>query len=612
MRIVVYDFEVFRYYWVCVLQEFDTGRQIVIENDAKRLRKLFSKNKYIFIGFNSKYYDQAIVRAICTGADNLTVKELNDWIIGGNPWWEFWWFKGRTRFRFNQADVRDDMQAGLSLKAIEGHLGMPIIESSVPFDLNRPLTDREKDEVVAYCRTDVRTTARLVEHRRAYFDTKIRLGEMAGLTPYEAMGLTNAKLVAKYLNARPRRWRDERVYQVPECIKQERIPDDVFGFFAQMDDPDISDDELFSDQLEIEIGGVTTVFAFGGIHGARNRYKAIATKERKVVLYDVNGMYPHTMVNFGFQSRNIPDPDAFKRVVETRGKAKAEGDKTTADALKLVTNTGYGAMLNRYNDLYDPRMGRSVCITGQLALADLAGGYLENVPSVELIQLNTDGVAISFATEDEHLVLAVNAEWEKRTGYSLSQDEIQELYQRDVNNYLMVKKNGDIKRKGGDLVRGISKAGAWNINNNAPIVADAITQFLLKGVKPSITIHRCNDPLAFQLIAKAGGKYSRVYHEVGAAKKETQKVNRVYATKDKKYGTLRKIHNTTGTAEKIAGLPNSCMVINQGSVDIDRIDKDWYIRLAQDRINKFLPEGEVNGKEKERGTQIEIQDWRTG
>ena len=33
-------------------------------------------------------------------------------------------------------------------------------------------------------------------------------------------------------------------------------------------------------------------------------------------------------------------------------------------------NTTYGALLNKYNDLFDPLMGRSVCITGQLFLLE--------------------------------------------------------------------------------------------------------------------------------------------------------------------------------------------------------------------------------------------------
>ena len=70
----------------------------------------------------------------------------------------------------------DDMQKGLSLKAIEGHLGMSIEESSIPFDIDRLLTYDELKELTLYCKHDVEATARLVELRKDYLETKVRNG----------------------------------------------------------------------------------------------------------------------------------------------------------------------------------------------------------------------------------------------------------------------------------------------------------------------------------------------------------------------------------------------------------------------------------------------------
>ena len=79
-------------------------------------------------------------------------------------------------------------------------------------------------------------------------------------------------------------------------------------------------------------------------------------------------------------SRSVPDPDEYKRVYETRIAAKKAGDKATANALKLVLNTTYGAMKNPYNALFDPRMANAVCISGQLYLIDL----------IEKLEMHTD------------------------------------------------------------------------------------------------------------------------------------------------------------------------------------------------------------------------------
>ena len=128
-RIVAFDFEVFATWWCVVFQELKTGKQVVVENDPKKLSRILSRDRDIFIGWNSKFYDQAIAKAICTGASNRIVKELNDWIIGEKQlWWEFWWFRQSSRFDFNTGDVRDDAQSGLSIKSIVGHMHLPIVE----------------------------------------------------------------------------------------------------------------------------------------------------------------------------------------------------------------------------------------------------------------------------------------------------------------------------------------------------------------------------------------------------------------------------------------------------------------------------------------------------
>ena len=67
-----------------------------------------------------------------------------------------------------------------------------------------------------------------------------------------------------------------------------------------------------------------------------------------------------------------------------------------------------------------------------------------------------------------------------------------------------------------------------------------------------------------------------------------QKVNRVYATSDYRYGSLYKIHLGTGRVVKIPGLPASCVVDNENVLSLDVLDRDWYIRLAKRYVNDFL------------------------
>lgn len=300
--------------------------------------------------------------------------------------------------------------------------------------------------------------------------------------------------------------------------------------------------------------------------------------------------YPHLMTLMGYTSRNIPSPEVYAATIERRVKAKRSGDKATANALKLVLNTTYGAMLNRYNPLYDPLMGRSVCISGQLFLLELANHLVTDCKTLKVIQLNTDGIMVSFDEDEYQKVLEITGEWQERTGFELEEDTVKSICQKDVNNYVEVPFEGDPKIKGGVLVRGIAPAGAFNINNNACVVAKAVKDYLAYGIPVEDTIMSCDRLLDFQLVAKAGSKYGDALHEVDGQMEVVQKVNRVYATEDHRYGTLYKIHLGTGNPVKIAGLPAKCVVDNDNHLTIDVVDRDWYIRQAKKYVRDFLGE----------------------
>ena len=269
-------------------------------------------------------------------------------------------------------------------------------------------------------------------------------------------------------------------------------------------------------------------------------------------------------------------------------KAKAAGDTATANALKLVVNTTYGASLNKYNDLFDPLMGRSVCISGQLYLLEMAQHLYQDIPDLRIVQLNTDGIMIEFDGSQYDQVQEIIDEWQKRTGFELEEDCISQIAQKDVNNYVEVQPSGKFKCKGGYLVRGISPAGAFNVNNNATIVAKALVEYFVHGTPPEDTINACDDIFQFQIIAKAGAKYREAYHLVDGEKVPVQKVNRIYATTDPRYGKLFKVKAENDAEAKIEMLPEHCIIDNDNHLSITDVDKQFYIDMAKKRINDFM------------------------
>jgi hypothetical protein len=577
---------VFAYDWLFVFKDIESGAYTVIHNDNEAVKQ-FMDNDPLLCGFNNKHYDQFILKAVLADAVPEQVKEVNDFIIGGEIGWNHPLIQ-ECRSRFNQFDLFDDCQVGLSLKAIEAHLGMDIRESEVDFNIDRPLTAEELEETIFYCKHDVDATEKLYNLRKGYLENKLTLGRAKDIPDNRALYMTNAKLTAAYLDARPKDHSDEREYVYPSNILREYIPAEVFEFFDRLHDYNISDEDVFTSKLNFNIGDCQVTLGYGGIHGAIPCYRERVVEGHSIRNQDVASYYPHLMTLDGYCSRSISNPEIYEQMLETRMKAKKSGDKATANALKLVANTTYGAMLNKYNDLYEPLMGRSVCITGQLRLLELSLHLVADCPSLRIVQLNTDGIMVSLDDADLDTYNAICQEWQRRTGFELEEDCIQEIIQKDVNNYIEIATDGSTKIKGGLLVRGISPAGAFNVNNNATIVAKALLDYFSKNIPVEDTINHCDDLLSFQIIAKASGKYSAVYHIVDGKKVRVQRCNRVYAVRDKHFGTLYKTHAIVGNDVKIGGLPAHCMIDNNNTRDVRIIDREWYINLTNRYINDFL------------------------
>lgn len=586
-NLFIFDCEVFAFDWLFVFKNKVTKEKTRIWNDNEAVKQ-FMEQEPLLAGFNNKHYDQFILKAVLSDYTPEEVKAVNDFIIvQGHEGWEHPGLRDSGIY-FDQYDLMDDCQMGLSLKAIEAHLGMDIRETTVSFNIDRPLTEEEKAEVEFYCDHDVDATDELDDLRQGYLGNKLALGREKNIYPAKALYMTNAKLTAAFLDAEAKPHYDEREYVYPSKLLRQYIPPEVFGFFDRLKDMSIPNEVVFKEKLEIMVGDCPCTIAYGGIHGAIPCYKEEASETRSIRNKDVASYYPHQMTLNGYCSRNIPSPDVYAATIERRVKAKKSGDKATANALKLVLNTTYGAMLNKYNSLYDPLMGRSVCISGQLQLLEMAEHLIQDCPTLRIIQLNTDGIMVSLDNSDVPKYQEITQEWEQRTGFELEEDLIKMICQKDVNNYVEVPFEGEPKIKGGVLVRGIAPAGAFNINNNACVVARAVKDYLAYGVPVEKTIGECDRLLDFQLVAKAGSKYGDALHEVDGELVVVQKVNRVYATTDHRYGTLYKMHLTTGNPVKIAGLPSKCVVDNDNHLTIDVVDRDWYIRLAKRYVRDFL------------------------
>lgn len=618
MKIYIYDIEVFSDDWIVVFRNPDSPTHIVIHNDNYKLRAFLDQPDIVIGGFNNKHYDDYIVLTMLLGGSNVEIKKHNDHIIGGGEPWAFPFIQYKKK-PFKSFDLRDDIaDESISLKAIEGNLKLPIVESSVPFDIDRPLTPEELKEVIKYCKYDVDSTVRLYQERKAdYIDAKLMVGEMYGVAPDEAIGLTNAKLSAKVLEAKLVKYNDERDYILPDNINPDFIPKVVLDFFMQIRDKSIPDTKLFgagkgSKGMTLEVifktsrGECPVTYAWGGVHGAKPCVTVEETEDRALENQDVGSLYPNSMINFGYCSRSMKDPEAYIKLVKKRLGYKHAGDKVRANALKLVVNTVYGAMLNLYNDLADRWAGRSVCISNQLAMTVLIVQLGKACESIDFVNINTDGIMYTIDKSEVELADQIVATWCEITGFEMEKDKFVKVIQKDVNNYIGIKPDGSIKSKGGYV--SLYKGGNFK-TNSLSIIHKAIVEYLVNGVPPEKTIRVCKDIFAFQQIVKTGGSYEGSYQHIGGDLVKVQKVNRIYAVKDPKYGQVvkgkwitekRKKDKATGKMisepvdppvwqeSVIPECPDHAFIDNENVLTVDALDLDYYIDMTKKRIDKYI------------------------
>ena len=166
---IFYDFEVFIKDWMVVCINQNTKEKTQIVNNPEELREFYEQHKEdIWIGYNSRNYDQYILKGILLGMNPYKIN--NEIIINDKKGNQV--VKKSNTFPLNNFDISTGFH---SLKQLEGFLGSKIKESSVPFTINRKLTPEELDEVLEYCTHDVEQTIEVFNHRKEEFDSQLSL-----------------------------------------------------------------------------------------------------------------------------------------------------------------------------------------------------------------------------------------------------------------------------------------------------------------------------------------------------------------------------------------------------------------------------------------------------
>lgn len=556
-----YDFEVFQYDWMVVIINPVERIKTVIVNNSKELKRYYNRHKnQIWCGYNSRNYDTFIMKSILL---DINPKFTNDMIIGkGMKGWQI-------DERFRDIQFYDfDLYKVNSLKVLEAFMGNDIRETTIPFDLDRKLTHQEVRETIKYCMHDVEQTLEVFRKRKDDFNAHIDLIETFDL-PLNKINLTQAQMTAIIIGCKKQERDDEFDLEFVDCLNIKKYKSVVDWFKNRAN-------RNYKNSLTVDVCGIPHTFGWGGLHGCPD--KPLHSKG-KIYHIDVTSYYPSIMIEYDYLTRNCKNKNKFKQIYDKRVELKKQGKKKEQAPYKIILNGTYGICKDKYSLAYDPRQANNVCVNGQLMLLDLLE-HLE--PYCEIIQSNTDGIILQvYSDEKEKKMKEVCNDWMKRTRMGLGFDEIEEIFQKDVNNYCFRFTNGKLERKGA-YVKELD-----DLDFDLPIVNKAIVDYLMKGIEPYDTIENCNVLKHFQKVIKVSSNYLYGWHN---DKFLTDKTFRVFASKDKNDTYIGKVKTEGGTIEKFANTPDYCVIINEninGMECVKKLDKKWYVDLANKRLKDF-------------------------
>lgn len=636
----MFDFEIYPNWWCCTVgvypQDDNVSESIkddffVVTSDMsdarERLMRIMCNKDVVNMGYNIKYYDNIIMNGVAMGFTPHQLKILSDLII--DPELQYssvehmriapFARKKYTNPSFVYQDMLDDNTG--SLKEKESCMQLDIRETTVPFD-EEDLTDEDKADIISYNKHDVWSS--MVFYKvilKPFVASKLVVGRVFNIPMDVCYKSTNAKLSAIALGAKKKSFPDAHREDIV-------IPNELKSYISYSLPASVVNRLCTSpEKFETVLFGNDVSYSNGGIHSVPCRPLEIKVKSKfpawflhvkagngwSLINIDAGSFYPNLMVAWNGLSRAIPEPQMFANLIKIRLDLKSVigpfedkygvrvdlapreeyeaylSAKEQSQAIKLILNTTFGASGNKYLDLYDPYMTTYTCRLGQLLLTALANNLYNQIgpKNIRIIQTNTDGVLVYVRDEYLDLLHQIGEEWERICHIPLEFENEYQIWQRDVNNYIMGKQNGRVKTKGGFFVTDMQQPGYNRVRPlDAYVCREAMIEYIAHGKDIVEHIYNESDVSKFAVTCHKGS-FSGIIREFndGRPDEVLYKVNRVYASLNDKLGMIYKMKRIKGEMRKYKapGCPPHCALINDALINYDintlrdDIDYMWYI-----------------------------------
>lgn len=531
-------------------------------NDLDTLRE-FINRPITLVGYNNLYFDNVILNAILENRTDLyelgqaVVNEQNSDLIK----------KLRTKkVPYKSIDLKELCGLDISLKQALTVLEWPRIQE-LPYRPETQITDDKVPSILSYNINDILPLIKAVGELKSEITLREKVTELyhVDVTTKSEGQLPNIifeKLYSEAVKQPIRKIKEGRTVRksipLSNCVgKNIKFDSPILQkFMADIEKLDLV--EGFKQNLRF--AGLTFNLGVGGIHTQDKPGIFETNNSYMIVDADVTSFYPNIVLLNSIKPAHLSDKflEIFRGLVRERLEAKAKGDKVKADILKISINAVFGKLGNPDYWLYDMQAFYSVTVSGQLYLLSLIDMLASK--GVEIISANTDGVTCKIKVSQKDTYFDVCKQWEQRTGFELEFSHYQKYVRRDVNNYVALKDNGKLKRKGiFETKEDISLYRRLGKSYTPDIIPRALTNYLIYNIPVLKTLKESQNIFDFLMSQRVGKGFDVIFRN-GNGEEKQQRVNRYYASleggmllkKDKDGKGSREISILSGVNVQIA------------------------------------------------------------
>ncbi len=597
----VFDIEVFPDYFLVGMKSVESGKvlffELYQESDFDRAKLLWVIEHYLLVGFNSQNYDLPILWAAALGKDNQSLYEMSAELISEKPTPKY---KLEKKFGFkmgfnNHIDLLWVAPAAaqfLSLKHYGARMHSKIIqELDLNFDEDNLF---HRDEIKKYNVNDLDLTIDL--YRR--LEQAIRLRQEVGVAYGEDLrSLSDAQIAEKVISTEiyattgvmpekpDKQSGDAFQFQNPDYIKfytpeLQKLHKEICSSLFVLDDQGKA--RILKDGKPVAATNIWLCnfdhsryrLGIGGLHSSESQISHWSTENVCIVDRDVSSYYPNIIINQSLSPNHLGDDflRVYTDLVTRRIEAKKSGDKTTADSLKITINGCFGKLGSKWSFLYAPELLIQVTLSGQLSLLMLI--EMLHFGGISTVSANTDGIVIKVPKDKWDLYEKIVRDWEKITNFATDETKYRSIHSRDVNNYIAITEDGEIKAKGAYVnelsMKEPNREGLMK-NPIGSICSRAAMLFLRDDVPIDQTIRKCSDVRQFVFSRRVKGGAVKDGVPIG-------KIVRWYVGASE-FGSIFDGQSGNTVAESTGSVP--IMQYNRMPLGIDY---DWYIKRTRNML----------------------------